>query len=576
MSQYMIDYSPVRDKHEEFAGIQRALEDYSDTLRQMSKEVQEGLETETQKMAAWSKIFMEHVQSVSMASDCLKNAGEDYYDAERMAYEYLTGSESASAAGAAGAAGAAAIASVRKLGALRLMSRMFIKWSNARSIKPIWGSMTLVNWKLLPLFLYFLSGKNSAVKELWELILSILLGERRAGSRQKGSGGGAGQGGADGGEGTGGGAGYATGDGIIALPEDEFADAESGVNAEQDRAEGLIGGAIIGGAIGSMVGADGETSDEEYGDSSEEDAAGEESDEAASDDEAADEDEGASDDEDAAGDEDEAADEGAADEDAADEDTAADDEEATDEAALDDEAAADEAGAEVPPEQSSYSGGGYSGGRSGGRSGGYSTSSSGGSGYETRAEATDYASSGAAYDAPMNTGYSDVDTTATVEQIPDAPADIAMEESLQESYDIGETFPPVLGATGAPLKTGSGMTAPIIGLTAASAAAASGLGLSNKLGKKKPGMGADGEADAAGLANQPVVAAKQNAGNFSGNLKGEYMLVGAAASIMFAGASLKAGMGAAGKAKGKPDDRYRIGYGTSAVLSGGAIQERSE
>ena len=118
------------------------------------------------------------------------------------------------------------------------------------------------------------------------------------------------------------------------------------------------------------------------------------------------------------------------------------------------------------------------------------------------------------------------------------------------------------------IKAGSGLAAPIIGVAAVSSVAASGIGLGKKLigSKKTDGQAAQAEA--------PVVKAKEATGNFSGNLKGEYIVMAAAASILFAGASLKAGIGA-GKKEAKPDDRFRIGYGTSAVLSGGAIQERS-
>ena len=117
--------------------------------------------------------------------------------------------------------------------------------------------------------------------------------------------------------------------------------------------------------------------------------------------------------------------------------------------------------------------------------------------------------------------------------------------------------------------SGSGLAAPIIGAVAASSIAASGMGLGNTLsGKNKQDSGQTNDPEL------PVIAAKEATGNFSGNLKGDYVVLATAASLLFSGASLKAGIGTKKNAV-KPDDRFRIGYGTSAVLCGGAIQERS-
>ena len=144
-------------------------------------------------------------------------------------------------------------------------------------------------------------------------------------------------------------------------------------------------------------------------------------------------------------------------------------------------------------------------------------------------------------------------------------------DATDNSYVVA---PSALGLTdpyGAPAKTGSGVAAPIIGVASgASSLAAAGLGLSHMMGSVgNKGTGADTMKQD----ELPVVTAKESNASFAGNMKGEYALLGSALPILFSGASIMAGMGG-NKSKNIPDDRFKIGYGTSAILSGGAIQER--
>ena len=107
-----------------------------------------------------------------------------------------------------------------------------------------------------------------------------------------------------------------------------------------------------------------------------------------------------------------------------------------------------------------------------------------------------------------------------------------------------------------------GIAAPIVGAaTTASLTASTGLGLSNKL---KGGKQADGNESPQDL---PVVAAKKSGGVFSGELKGEYVILGSAMTMLFSGISVAAGLKRESKTR-SPGDRFRIGYGKSAVLNG--------
>jgi hypothetical protein len=129
---------------------------------------------------------------------------------------------------------------------------------------------------------------------------------------------------------------------------------------------------------------------------------------------------------------------------------------------------------------------------------------------------------------------------------------------------FGPSAPQTAAATDEP---GGGLAAPLIGAGAAASMAASGL----SLGNKPRGGKADPEDETA--AGTPIVAAKEASGIFSGHLKGEYVLLTSALSLLFSGASVASGVRANRKSR-RPDDRFRIGDGVSAVLRGGATQER--
>jgi hypothetical protein len=361
---------------------------------------------------------------------------------------------------------------------------MFFLWSRFSKGRPNWAKLAArANWRrITPLYLYFLIGRNNSLIGVWRLVSKLL--KRRHGSQQ-GAGAALGQNG--GSIGDGGEPGVATGAGVTALPEEDFADAEDEVEAQVGRAEGVVE----------------EPDGDLDGNAPEEDLAGVEDVIEAQDDQP--------------------------------------------------EEAAEELGSDLK------SSAGYSGG------GGSRKGSSATSDYAEIEEVSEFA------EPDLEVEY---DEGPAMPELPqdeqmDTLSGYSYQASHANSYDVSTDIPKILDASGTPAKTGSGIAAPIIGVAAVSSMAASGLGLSNKLGGAKKASD-----DLAKQEELPVVAAKEATGNFCGNLKGEYVVLASGLSILFSGASLKAGMGA-DKNKGKPDDRFRIGYGTSAVLSGGAIQERS-
>jgi hypothetical protein len=69
----------------------------------------------------------------------------------------------------------------------------------------------------------------------------------------------------------------------------------------------------------------------------------------------------------------------------------------------------------------------------------------------------------------------------------------------------------------------------------------------------------------------PVISAQKSEGVFTGNLSSDYVLLATGLSLVFVGASVAA---AACKKKNRPNERFKIGYGVSAVLNSGEIQVR--
>jgi len=116
--------------------------------------------------------------------------------------------------------------------------------------------------------------------------------------------------------------------------------------------------------------------------------------------------------------------------------------------------------------------------------------------------------------------------------------------------------------------SGIGLAAPIIGVASAGSIAASGAALSRSVKADKDD--ADSKKDEKPAL--PEIAATEGAGVFSGNLKSEYVLLASTVALLFTGASL-----ASAHVKGKKDkqnNRFRTGYGVSAVLDSGEIQIR--
>ena len=111
--------------------------------------------------------------------------------------------------------------------------------------------------------------------------------------------------------------------------------------------------------------------------------------------------------------------------------------------------------------------------------------------------------------------------------------------------------------------TGRGLAAPMLGagvLGAIGTTAA--MGAAGKFGA---GSGAAAEAGATAEPQAPpVIGAKESRGYFAGDLSGKFVLLGTTMTIAFSGAILSARVGERNRAK-KPDDKFRIGYGVSAI-----------
>jgi|GEM_PF-6260966 len=144
----------------------------------------------------------------------------------------------------------------------------------------------------------------------------------------------------------------------------------------------------------------------------------------------------------------------------------------------------------------------------------------------------------------------------------------AAEVDVEEAVEGMSAVELPMGGDTAGGSAGLGMAAPLIGAASVASMVASGLGIQGA-----QGQGA-GDGDGLEDSKPAVVEAKQAEGVFAGDLKGNYVLIGSTLALLFSGASITAGVRNAKNKDRKADDRFRTGYGVSAVLSGGAIQER--
>ena len=174
---------------------------------------------------------------------------------------------------------------------------------------------------------------------------------------------------------------------------------------------------------------------------------------------------------------------------------------------------------------------------------------------------------------------------ATLEADADVGADDLVEAGEEASADVGAGVEAVIaapgrtddstrgagpGAAGGTVesldKSSSGLAPPLIGAGSALSMAAAGISAKGAMGKGKNAMPPMEKIP-------PKVEAKESNGHFAGELSGDYVMVASGCSMIFAGLSIGAAVGKSRKKK--PDDRFRTGYGVSAVVSGGPVQERN-
>ena len=561
MARYEITFDPVRDSCGQLDVIKKALEECSDSLYQLSRNAQEGLERESEKMAQWSTFARERADDVHKSSVCLESAVENMFDAEKLTYERLlntgitqggedsgskgSGSGSGSGGGRgkdtnfdgrgggetdtgtgvgdgvsnrpvhggdlghglgfAGIIGGAAIDRDRDGIYVWPPLGPFMPWDNRPNKWPDWAHWpALQDWRLvLPILMPIMLIDRHGLRDIWKLLRDFF---------NKGRGGKDASGGADdqsgGASGSDGSSDVETGRGVSIISADEFADAEAGVNADMGSAESLTY-TLLDDSDESPIESILDETVEPLSDILEEVLDGTPD-------------------------------------------------------STPDFIPADMLD-EIPADKLAQASSGASRG-----SGGSSRSSSVEFKQGDTVVPEVMAGATVASAGEMASSYIPVDDKITTEE----PIKAKMEERVSASSGAGGGGGS--SAASLPLVTsamekakGGGAAAPIIGAASLASIAASGLGIGSSIRGQKGGDGGDGD-----LVDPPVIATKEGAGVFSGNLKGEYYILASAISLVFAGASITAGV-RSNRNGDKPNDRFRIGYGTSAVLSGGAIQERS-
>ena len=114
------------------------------------------------------------------------------------------------------------------------------------------------------------------------------------------------------------------------------------------------------------------------------------------------------------------------------------------------------------------------------------------------------------------------------------------------------------------------VAAPVIGAASVGSMAAAGAVLGRDIQSQRDEALQEGEGEQE-IQEIPAISAQQSEGVFTGNFDTEYTLLAAVISLVFVGLSIAT---AAHKKKDKSNDRFKRGYGVSAVLDSGEIQVR--
>ena len=575
---YEIQFDSAISAGERLGDIRRALEDCSAKLTRLSHEMQKGLEGEATRLTKLADGTEKRAGEIRRAALCLVSIAEAYRKAEELAYGRFAdgkgdtggksgsgGAGSGSGAGGAdgshgGIAGIAALAAsmygtaVGRSASSKIQAAVENLIGHLPNGVDIWdpSSTAAGNWwenlpallkwvYISPLLLAISRFGGILMAPIWKLLIDLFkIGS--GGGSQAGAQDGEQNSGADGsGEDDAYGTGAHEGAAVIDRPEDDFSDAMAGVTAEMGGAESTVDFANDGSGTG---------------DSSEYGGAGD----------------GSSDMSFSSGGD-------------------------SDGSAFDSGSADSSSGAYETGSGSSSTGsyGGASAAGSSGDSGGSgsyggSDGGSGGSGYSG-----DSGSVVGADGAGVNSGFAGAefddmsamsgagsgDSSAGADAMGGSDGFAATEASGSGSSGAGfaAATPSENTATASgsgvveslmsDTKSSSGLAAPIIGAGAAASIAAAGVTMGSIASKGGKGSGEGEEEEQVA----PVVETDRSQGVFAGDLNGNYVMLGSTVAMMFTGSSIAAGVMKNNKDK-KPDDRFRTGYGVSAVLSGGPIQER--
>ena len=90
MAQFEIVFAESLDAGAKLHDVRLKLEGTSETLHQLSRNGQEGLENEIRKMAQWAKYAGDRAEDIGRAGGCLTTIAERYDDAERLVFDQFS------------------------------------------------------------------------------------------------------------------------------------------------------------------------------------------------------------------------------------------------------------------------------------------------------------------------------------------------------------------------------------------------------------------------------------------------------------------------------------------------------
>jgi len=229
VSLYNIEYKPLINISDRFNTIIQSLEKNSDVLSRMSFDVMEGMEQEARMLAAWADITGNRKEDFRRASECLQQTTDVLSRSEKTAFGMISDVDCTVIDGNHG--------DIQSYSGDSSSLNKYLEFFRDHAFTTgttDWSTFTRADWRYILPLIYVLSITDRDIyTRIWDIIRPFIIGryDRNNNNQDLQD---------SGDEDPCVSPDVKTGCGVSDLPEEDFADAESEVNAEQGAACGTI------------------------------------------------------------------------------------------------------------------------------------------------------------------------------------------------------------------------------------------------------------------------------------------------------------------------------------------------